>query len=390
MKISSTWHHGHRNAFRPAPRPEHRRYQTQLWRGRWILLAPEWRKRFSDGIWLVTETYYVSSSAALPGPHTIPSQLGHIATHAISALVPFGSIALDYVGEALERRARERELSEPEQPSGIKTEHARFKLSGSDAVNAIRCQIDRHCYIQLPDPSELSTTHHHLPTITGSGAVAGNPQWLASAPVGALPSVPSQTGPLYEKLVQTAFQKIIESKWVHLTDDGQSIVLSDPDTVGDAFSKTRFLIPQDIGHIAVSYSSDDQALVRELCGRLDADLRDKGLHVWFDDYIPPGREWASVLEDRFSSATLVIVVMTESSQDSEWVRQELDWAASNEKAIIPLAIDGFAFDFLPQLQSAEIDREISRSPSDKEWAQLIDELELVVRRSHSGLPPPSE
>lgn len=86
-------------------------------------------------------------------------------------------------------------------------------------------------------------------------------------------------------------------------------------------------------HIFISHSSADQPQVLDLINR----LRATSLSCWvsFQD-IPPGAHWEQSIEKALRAAAAVLVYVTKSSVESDYVRAEVDDAISRNKTVIPI------------------------------------------------------
>lgn len=63
--------------------------------------------------------------------------------------------------------------------------------------------------------------------------------------------------------------------------------------------------------------------------------------VWTDENLKPGEEsWKRGIETAIDDATCAIVLFTEDSKKSEWVRHELDYVAAQSTPLIPLLASG--------------------------------------------------
>jgi hypothetical protein len=89
-------------------------------------------------------------------------------------------------------------------------------------------------------------------------------------------------------------------------------------------------------HAFVSYAHADFAYVR----RLVTWLSQRGADVWFDEDIPTGERWESVLRERVESAGVLVVVMSPSAAASEWVEQEVRLAQALRIPVLPLLLAG--------------------------------------------------
>ncbi len=81
--------------------------------------------------------------------------------------------------------------------------------------------------------------------------------------------------------------------------------------------------------VFISYTKGDVLLVVELARDLDA----KGYSTWWDRSLRPGDEFSKQIESEIEAAQAVIVIWTESSVSSTWVRGEAQRAHENDKLI---------------------------------------------------------
>ena len=93
--------------------------------------------------------------------------------------------------------------------------------------------------------------------------------------------------------------------------------------------------------IFISYSSEDKTRVKTIAEALEH----KGWTVWWDRQIPVGQRFDTVIEHELTNAKCVIVIWTQRSVNSEWVKNEASEAAQRnilapvllEDVKIPLA-----------------------------------------------------
>lgn len=91
----------------------------------------------------------------------------------------------------------------------------------------------------------------------------------------------------------------------------------------------------------VSYSQADRRLAFELVGFLEA----KGLACWIAPRdITPSAEWAAEIIDAISTARLLVLVFSRSSNESPQVRREIERAVHKRVPVIALRIE----DVLPE------------------------------------------
>ena len=89
--------------------------------------------------------------------------------------------------------------------------------------------------------------------------------------------------------------------------------------------------------VFLSYARADRAQVAPLVDVLEAE----GWSVWWDQEIPPGRQWDQVIEEALAKSRVVVVVWSESSVQSRWVRTEAREGLERE-ILIPTKIDDVA------------------------------------------------
>ena len=86
--------------------------------------------------------------------------------------------------------------------------------------------------------------------------------------------------------------------------------------------------------IFVSYAAVDQERIQPLVQAFEA----QGWSVWWDKKIPPGRQFDEVIEEAIDAARCVVVVWSEKSVSSRWVRTEANEGERRE-ILIPVLID---------------------------------------------------
>lgn len=86
--------------------------------------------------------------------------------------------------------------------------------------------------------------------------------------------------------------------------------------------------------IFISYASDDKSRVEPLAAALERE----GWSVWWDRIIPAGRTFDEVIEEAVEAANCIVVVWSDRSVSSRWVRTEADEGA-NRQILVPVLID---------------------------------------------------
>ncbi|MDX2290171.1 MAG: TIR domain-containing protein [Hyphomicrobiaceae bacterium] len=86
--------------------------------------------------------------------------------------------------------------------------------------------------------------------------------------------------------------------------------------------------------IFISYAREDEMAARQIAERAKA----KGFNVWWDRKLAVGDDFAVVIEQRISAADRVIVIWSQNSVKSRWVRDEAELAVRQNK-LVPICID---------------------------------------------------
>ena len=85
----------------------------------------------------------------------------------------------------------------------------------------------------------------------------------------------------------------------------------------------------------VSYSQPDREAAFALVQRLEA----RGISVWIAPRdVSPAADWAAEIIDAISSARLMVLVFSGSSNDSSQVRREVERAVHKQLPILPFRI----------------------------------------------------
>lgn len=86
--------------------------------------------------------------------------------------------------------------------------------------------------------------------------------------------------------------------------------------------------------IFISYASEDRARVRPLAEA----LAERGFNIWWDRSLAAGQDYAAIIERELKAAKAVIVVWTQSSALSTFVRDEAG-RARDEGRLVPVLLD---------------------------------------------------
>jgi hypothetical protein len=133
----------------------------------------------------------------------------------------------------------------------------------------------------------------------------------------------------------------------------------------------------------ISYARSDRPRAEQLAHALER----AGWSVWWDREIPPGRSFDEVIEEALSLARCVIVLWSEASVRSEWVKTEAAEAAQR-RILVPILADGARIPLeFRRIQAAMIDnwRHLEAAEG---WGQLCDAVAALVDSPRRALPAP--
>lgn len=128
--------------------------------------------------------------------------------------------------------------------------------------------------------------------------------------------------------------------------------------------------------IFLSYARED----REVAAQITAQLESLGWSVWWDREIPAGKTWRQLIEDALKNMRCLVVLWSNASIQSDWVREEADEGRSQGK-LIPVLIEnvrppiGFR-----ELQAADL---VNWDGSAKEtgFQKLVKDIEALLGRA---------
>jgi hypothetical protein len=135
--------------------------------------------------------------------------------------------------------------------------------------------------------------------------------------------------------------------------------------------------------IFISYAAEDRHTAQAVAAHLIA----RGLRVWWDEDIAPGTTWVESIEQALNNARCVIVLWSESSVRSKWVRKEARYAETNSM-LVPALVQDVAIPFeFEHVQAARL-VDWTGEPDHPGIHALTQAAGAVVRRrSESGSAP---
>jgi hypothetical protein len=153
--------------------------------------------------------------------------------------------------------------------------------------------------------------------------------------------------------------------------------------------------------VFLSYAREDAARAQQIAEGLEAE----GVDVFWDNEIPPGSTWADYIESKLTQCKALIVLWSEHSTKSQWVREEARMGR-DKGVLIPVMIDASSPPFgFGELQAANLtDWQGQRDHAN--WRRFADAVGNFAKaaprttapqafasappRATSALPPPSQ
>ena len=86
--------------------------------------------------------------------------------------------------------------------------------------------------------------------------------------------------------------------------------------------------------VFISYAREDRSRAEQVARALQA----AGIQAFWDTEIPPGQTWADYIEGKLAQCKALIVLWSEHSTKSQWVREEASMGRDKGK-LIPAMLD---------------------------------------------------
>jgi hypothetical protein len=104
--------------------------------------------------------------------------------------------------------------------------------------------------------------------------------------------------------------------------------VNDGKVIDAAFNANQVRTRRPMSDVFISYAREDRATAQRLAAALEA----RGWSVWWDREIPVGHSFDQVIEQQLEAARSVVVLWSQDSAASEWVKNEAGFAA--EKGVL--------------------------------------------------------
>ncbi len=130
--------------------------------------------------------------------------------------------------------------------------------------------------------------------------------------------------------------------------------------------------------VFISYAREDRIKAEHIASGLAA----LGLESFWDGDIPPGQTWSDYIEGKLSQCKAVIVLWSEHSTKSQWVREEARMGRERAK-LIPVMLDASQPPFgFGEVQAADLSR-WNGDYAQPEWKRFAQAVHVAAR----GGPP---
>ena len=128
-----------------------------------------------------------------------------------------------------------------------------------------------------------------------------------------------------------------------------------------------------MSHVFISYASQDKPRVQ----RLVEVLQQQGLNVWWDRNIPPGKSFDEVIEEALGAAMCVVVIWSNPSVQSKWVKVE---AAEGDRreVLVPVLFDDVRIPLeFRRIQAARL-MDWDGTPTHPEMVKLLKSVQSLL------------
>jgi uncharacterized membrane protein YhaH (DUF805 family) len=134
--------------------------------------------------------------------------------------------------------------------------------------------------------------------------------------------------------------------------------------------------------VFISYAREDRARAEQVARGLEA----LGLQAFWDTEIPPGQTWADYIEGKLTACKAVVVLWSEHSTKSQWVREEARMGRDKSK-LIPVLIDGSQMPFgFGEVQAANL-AAWRGEPNHPEWTRFANAVHAAARDGAAAPQP---
>ncbi len=136
--------------------------------------------------------------------------------------------------------------------------------------------------------------------------------------------------------------------------------------------------------VFLSYAREDRARAEQVATGLEG----AGIEVFWDNEIPPGATWADHIEQKLTQCKALIVLWSEHSTKSQWVREEARMGR-DKGVLIPVMIDNSTPPFgFGELQAANLSS-WNGEPDNPNWRRFVDAVGNFAKAAPRPSPQPA-
>ncbi len=134
--------------------------------------------------------------------------------------------------------------------------------------------------------------------------------------------------------------------------------------------------------VFLSYAREDRVRAEQLAHGLEAN----GIDVFWDNEIPPGQTWADYIETKLTQCKALIVLWSEHSTKSQWVREEARMGR-DKGVLIPVMIDASTPPFgFGEVQAANL-ASWNGETDNPNWRRFVDAVSSFTQAAPRPATP---
>jgi hypothetical protein len=139
----------------------------------------------------------------------------------------------------------------------------------------------------------------------------------------------------------------------------------------------------ELADVFLSYAREDRVKAEQVALGLEA----AGVDVFWDNEIPPGQTWADYIESKLTHCKALIVLWSQTSTKSQWVREEARMGR-DKGVLIPAMIDNAVAPFgFGEVQAANLSSWTGDS-NHPDWRRFVEAVRGAAVGAARAAPPP--
>lgn len=145
--------------------------------------------------------------------------------------------------------------------------------------------------------------------------------------------------------------------------------------------------PENPLKVFISYSKADEAYKKELLTHLKPLQRQEHLITWDDERILPGEDWNARIRQEFSSADIVLVLLSSDALATDYIwdfeiKQAVEQSASGKSAVVPIIVRSCDWISSPLGRLSGLPRKAkpitAYADADEAWQEVITGIREVI------------